>query len=66
MPTNPMEYVWPGIIVAQAMHVAAKLQIPRIVPTETSSVIECRAVKGGAGVGSWNAGGGWPMVGDFR
>jgi len=44
MPTNPMEYVWPGIIVAQAMHVAAKLQIPRIVATETSSVIECRAV----------------------
>jgi SAM-dependent methyltransferase len=25
MPTNPMEYIWPGIIAAQAIHVAAKL-----------------------------------------
>ena len=28
MPTNPMEYIWPGIIVGQAIHTAAKLRIP--------------------------------------
>jgi hypothetical protein len=28
MPTNPMEYIWPGIIVGQAIHAAAKLRIP--------------------------------------
>ena len=26
--TNPMQYVWPGIIAAQAIYVAAKLRIP--------------------------------------
>jgi len=28
MSTNPMQYVWPGIIAAQAIYVAAKLRIP--------------------------------------
>lgn len=28
MPTNPMEYLWPGIIAAQAIHAAVKLRIP--------------------------------------
>lgn len=28
MPTNPIEYIWPGIIAAQAIYVAAKLRIP--------------------------------------
>jgi hypothetical protein len=28
MPTNPMEYIWPGILVGQAIHAAAKLRIP--------------------------------------
>jgi len=28
MSTNPMEYIWPGIIAAQAIHAAAKLRLP--------------------------------------
>jgi hypothetical protein len=28
MQTNPMEYIWPGIVVGQAIHAAAKLRIP--------------------------------------
>jgi hypothetical protein len=28
MATNPMEYIWPGIIAAQAIYAAAKLRIP--------------------------------------
>jgi len=28
MPTNPMEYHWPGIIAAQAIYVAARLRLP--------------------------------------
>ena len=28
MPTNPMEYLWPGIIAAQAIHAAVKLRLP--------------------------------------
>lgn len=27
-PTSPMEYIWPGIIVGQAIHTAANLRIP--------------------------------------
>ena len=28
MPTNPIEYIWPGILIAQAIHAATKLRIP--------------------------------------
>jgi O-methyltransferase domain/Dimerisation domain len=28
MPTNPIEYIWPGILAAQAIHVATRLRIP--------------------------------------
>lgn len=28
MPTNPFEYIWPGIIAAQAIYAATKLRIP--------------------------------------
>jgi hypothetical protein len=40
MPTNPMEYIWPGIIVAQAIHAAAKLRIPDLLAGGPKSVAE--------------------------
>jgi O-methyltransferase domain/Dimerisation domain len=30
MPINPIEYIWPGIIAAQAIHAAANLRIPNL------------------------------------
>jgi len=40
MPTNPMEYIWPGIIAAQAMHVAAKLRIPDLLASGPKNAAE--------------------------
>jgi hypothetical protein len=33
MPTTPMEYIWPGIIAAQAIYAATKLRIPDLLAT---------------------------------
>ncbi|MFZ0962981.1 MAG: methyltransferase [Terriglobia bacterium] len=40
MPTNPMEYLWPGIIAAQAIHVAAKLGIPDLLASGPKTIAE--------------------------
>jgi len=40
MPTNPMEYIWPGIIAAQAIHAAAKLRIPDLLASGTKTIAE--------------------------
>jgi hypothetical protein len=40
MPTNPMEYIWPGIIAAQAIHVAAKLRIPDLLASGPKTAAE--------------------------
>jgi len=40
MPSNPMEYVWPGIIVAQAIRVAAKLRIPDLLASGPRTIAE--------------------------
>lgn len=43
MPTNPMEYIWPGIIAAQAIHAAAKLRIPDLLASRPKSAAELAA-----------------------
>ncbi len=40
MPTNPMEYMWPGIIAAQAMNAAAKLRIPDLLASGPKTAAE--------------------------
>jgi hypothetical protein len=43
MKTNPMEYLWPGIIAAQAIHVAAKLRIPDLLAPGPKTIAELAA-----------------------
>jgi O-methyltransferase domain/Dimerisation domain len=40
MPTNPIEYIWPGIIAAQAIYVATKLRIPDLLASGPQTVAE--------------------------
>jgi hypothetical protein len=40
MPTNPIEYIWPGIIAAQAIYVATKLRIPDLLASGPKTVTE--------------------------
>lgn len=40
MPTNPSEYIWPGIIAAQAMRTAAKLRIPDLLASGPKTAAE--------------------------
>ena len=40
MPTNPMEYIWPGIIAAQAIYVVAKLHIPDLLASGPKTIAE--------------------------
>ena len=40
MATNPNEYIWPGIIAAQAMYAAAKLRIPDLLASGPKTVAE--------------------------
>lgn len=40
MPTNPFEYLWPGIIAAQAIYVAAKLRIPDLLASGPKTAAE--------------------------
>src|SRR5277367_658970 len=43
MPTNPMEYIWPGIIAAQAIYAATKLRIPDLLSTGPKTAAELAA-----------------------
>jgi SAM-dependent methyltransferase len=40
MPTNPIEYIWPGVIAAQAIYVAAKLRIPDLLASGPKTITE--------------------------
>ncbi|MGA3043571.1 MAG: methyltransferase [Bryobacteraceae bacterium] len=40
MATSPMEYIWPGVIAAQAIYVAAKLRIPDLLASGPKTVEE--------------------------
>jgi len=46
MPTNPMEYVWPGIIAAQAIYVAAKLGIADLLASGPKTIAELGSESG--------------------
>jgi hypothetical protein len=46
MTTNPMEYVWPGIIAAQAIHVAAKLRIADLLASGPKTIAELASHSG--------------------
>jgi hypothetical protein len=43
MPTNPIEYIWPGIIAAQAIYTATKLHIPDLLSSGPKTVAELAA-----------------------
>ena len=43
MPANPMEYLWPGIVAAQAIYVAAKLRIPDLLASGPKTAAELAA-----------------------
>jgi O-methyltransferase domain/Dimerisation domain len=38
MPNDPMEYIWPGIIAAQAIHAVAKLRIPDLLASGPKTI----------------------------
>jgi len=40
MPTTPMDYIWPGIIAAQAIYAATKLRIPDLLAPGPKSAAE--------------------------
>jgi SAM-dependent methyltransferase len=46
MPSNPMEYVWPGIIAAQAIHVAAELRIADLLASGPKTITELASDSG--------------------
>ncbi|MGO8786427.1 MAG: methyltransferase [Terriglobia bacterium] len=46
MPTNPMEYLWPGIIAAQAIHVVVKLRVPDLLASGPKTIAELAADTG--------------------
>lgn len=46
MSSNPMQYIWPGIIAAQAIHAAAKLRIPDLLASGPKSIGELAADSG--------------------
>jgi hypothetical protein len=46
MPTNPMEYLWPGIVAAQAIYTAAKLRIPDLLASGPKTVAELASDSG--------------------
>ncbi len=43
MAGNPMEYLWPGIVAAQAIYVAAKLRIPDLLASGPKTAAELAA-----------------------
>jgi O-methyltransferase domain/Dimerisation domain len=46
MPTDPSEYIWPGIIAAQAIYVAAKLRIPDLLASGPKTIAELASESG--------------------
>ena len=46
MPTSPMEYLWPGIVAAQAIHAAAKLRIPDMLASGPKTAAELASESG--------------------
>ncbi len=46
MPTSPLEYIWPGIVAAQAIHAASKLRIAEILDSGPRSAAELAAEAG--------------------
>ncbi len=46
MSTQPMEYIWPGIIAAQAIYAAAKLRIPDLLASGPKNVAELASDSG--------------------
>jgi hypothetical protein len=46
MSTNPWEYIWPGIVAAQAIHTAAKLRIPDLLASGPKAPAELAAQSG--------------------
>ena len=46
MPTNPMDYLWPGLIAAQAIHVAVKLRIPDLLASGPKTIDELASGSG--------------------
>ncbi len=46
MPTSPMEYIWPGIVAAQAIHAAAKLRIAELLASGPRSASALAAEAG--------------------
>jgi len=46
MPNDPMGYIWPGIIAAQAIHAAAKLRIPDLLASGPKTIGELAAESG--------------------
>jgi len=46
MPTNPMEFIWPGIVAAQGIHVAAKLRLPDLLASGPKTAAELAADSG--------------------
>ncbi|MGD0047604.1 MAG: methyltransferase [Bryobacteraceae bacterium] len=46
MPTDPREYIWPGIIAAQAIYVAAKLRIPDLLAAGPRTIAELASESG--------------------
>lgn len=46
MPTSPMEYIWPGIIAAQAIYVAARLRIPDLLASGPKTIAELASDSG--------------------
>ena len=46
MPNDPMEYIWPGIIAAQAIHAAAKLRVPDLLASGPKTIAELASESG--------------------
>ncbi|MGO4879249.1 MAG: methyltransferase [Bryobacteraceae bacterium] len=46
MSTDPIEYIWPGILAAQAMHAAAELRIPDLLAAGPKTIAELASESG--------------------
>ncbi len=46
MPSDPIEYIWPGIIAAQAIHAAAKLRVPDLLASGPKTIAELASESG--------------------
>jgi hypothetical protein len=46
VPSDPMQYIWPGIIAAQAMYTATKLRIPDLLASGPKTIVELASDSG--------------------